>query len=165
MPGCGKSTIGKKLAKLLNFNFVDLDEVIESKTGKTISFFFEHYGEKNFRNIERDVLHETLNTLNVVIACGGGTAAWFDNMDFMNKNGVTIYLNASIKLLAKRLSAKKNNRPLLSFVEKQGLEDHLMKIFEKREPFYLQARIEQKLPLKNLETLAIKAVEAISKNK
>src|SRR5688500_7926474 len=90
--GSGKSTVGKKLAQKMTLDFIDLDAYIEKQRQKTISYFFENFGEEKFREIERDALAELLEKDNVVISTGGGTPCFFDNMEKIKKNGISVYI-------------------------------------------------------------------------
>src|SRR5882757_5624329 len=90
--GSGKSLMGAALAKELGLQFFDLDKAIETKSGKDINSIFSSDGEKIFRDLEKQVLNELLEEDDFVMACGGGTPCYFDNMDKMNEAGVTLYL-------------------------------------------------------------------------
>jgi shikimate kinase len=140
--GCGKSTLGKKVATKTGYSFVDLDELIVQKIHMSISEYFETYGEAAFREIERETLHSLYGSKDTIVATGGGTPCHLDNMEWMNKNGKTVYLKIPPKALLSRLSQKdidtrpllkgKNNEELLAFIESK---------LEERSPFYNQARI------------------------
>ena len=93
--GAGKTTLGWALSKILRFRFYDLDWYIETRMRKTIAQIFEERGEDGFRVIERNMLHEVAEFENVIIACGGGTPCFFDNMDYLNQQGETVYMNAT----------------------------------------------------------------------
>ena len=103
--GAGKTTIGQRLAKRLNCEFIDLDWVIEERQGKAISDIFHNEGEEVFRKIEQKVLHEVCEeitekaTENAVLALGGGTNCFFDNMDIVNKYGKSVYIKAKTETL------------------------------------------------------------------
>ena len=97
--GAGKTTIGKALSKELGIIFYDLDWYIESRMRKTVSEIFAERGEEGFRQIEYNMLHEVAEFENVIISCGGGTPCFFDNMDYMNGQGETVYLKASPEVL------------------------------------------------------------------
>lgn len=161
MMGAGKSTIGKKLARKLHFNFVDLDELIEQKEGLPVTEIFNFRGEKYFRELESAVLKETANLTDTVIATGGGTPCYFDNQVWMNNHGRTIYLRGNISLLAQRLLPGMAKRPLLSAVKPDELPGFLSVLVAAREPFYSRSHIIADLPVKNLLSLARQAVEAI----
>lgn len=90
--GAGKTTVGKALAKELGVMFYDLDWYIESRMRKTVKQIFDEVGEEGFRQIEHNMLHEVAEFENVVVSCGGGTPCFFDNMEYMNQSGNTIYL-------------------------------------------------------------------------
>ena len=101
--GAGKTTVGKKLSKQLNLSFIDLDYYIEGRYHKEIRQLFAEKGEEAFRDIERRMLHEVASFEDVLISTGGGTPCFFDNMDFMNEAGTTVYLKVSVDELANRL--------------------------------------------------------------
>ncbi len=92
--GSGKTTIGKALSLALNMRFYDLDWYIENRMRKTIAHIFSERGEEGFRKIEYNMLHEVCEFEDVIISCGGGTPCHFDNMDYMNQQGETVYLKA-----------------------------------------------------------------------
>jgi shikimate kinase len=137
--GSGKTTIGKRLAKKLNMQFIDMDVFIENRYRKTISEIFAGKGETKFREMEKTVLHEVAQFENVVISTGGGTPCFFDNMAVMNESGLTIYLKASVDELAGRLSISKDKRPLVKDKKTEELKTFISGNLEKREPFYQQA--------------------------
>lgn len=139
--GTGKTTTGRHLAKVLNLNFCDLDHYIETRYRKTVSQIFAEYGEEEFRKIESAILHEVGDFENIVIATGGGAPCFFDNMDYMNQTGVTVYLKASPQALAARVAGGKNKRPLLENKTDEELLEFISKNLEMREPFYSQAQI------------------------
>jgi shikimate kinase len=85
-PCCGKTSLGKKIAKKIGYNFVDLDHLFEEEYKITIPDFFEKYSEEAFRICERKILHSTASLKKTIIATGGGTPCYFDNIDFINKN-------------------------------------------------------------------------------
>jgi len=139
--GAGKTTTGRILAKKLNWSFIDVDTFIENRYRRTITAIFEEKGEAGFREIEREVLREICNFENVVISTGGGLPCFFDNMDLMNQNGITIYLKAEIDDLIHRLSFDKQKRPLIKGKSLEELRDFVEINLKKREPFYNQAQI------------------------
>ena len=111
--GSGKTTLGKKLARVLGYDFVDLDKVIEEESGVSVPDYFSRHGEDAFRQLERDCLRTRLPAGPVVVATGGGAPCYFDNMDWMNEHGVTVYLMLPPGVLASRLNGSRN-RPLIS---------------------------------------------------
>jgi shikimate kinase len=139
--GCGKSTIGRKLARTLHLEFVDTDHRIEEREGATVIDIFHYEGEERFRTIEREVLEEVVAIGQAaVVSTGGGLPAWGDNMARMNEVGRTIYLKRSAENIASRLSPYgRQKRPRL-----RGLNDEELVIFmredmAKRDPYYSQA--------------------------
>lgn len=139
--GCGKSTLGKRLAKELEFQFIDMDTYIEERNFKTIPQIFTDYGEEGFRKIEKKALNELSVFSNVVIATGGGAPCFFDNMDVMNETGVTIFLNIDPQILAERLINSKTERPLIKGKSKEELVIFIDETLQKRMVFYKKAQI------------------------
>ncbi len=138
--GCGKSTMGRKLARQLQFDFVDLDKQIEQETGMGIVDYFGLHGEDKFRQLERDILQKTDFSANEVIATGGGTPCYFDNMVWMNQHGQTVYLSMDPKALANRLINSKSERPLIKGLNYDQLLNFITLKLGSREAFYHQAR-------------------------
>lgn len=138
--GSGKSFFGKKIARAYAMAYVDLDHAIEMHFGKFIPQIFEQHGEAAFRQMEQEILHRTALLPNAVIACGGGTPCFFDNMEWMNTHGLTVYLRTSVPTLVKRLeSDPAHQRPLLKNLSGQALEQFIHERLQQREPFYKQA--------------------------
>ncbi|MCF8451773.1 MAG: shikimate kinase [Pedobacter sp.] len=138
--GSGKTTIGKKLANYLKYEFIDLDKLIESKAGMSIVNYFELHGEGAFRELERDILQKSEFPENVIIATGGGAPCFGDNMEWMNKNGLVAYLSLSPKALASRLEHSKTDRPLIRHLKGDELIDFISTKLQEREVFYNQAK-------------------------
>lgn len=140
--GCGKTTLGKKVAQKTGYTFVDLDELIVKEIGMSITDYFEKFGEASFREIERKILHRLGETTNSIIATGGGTPCHLDNMEWMNQHGKTIYIKLSPKALLSRLSQKETEtRPLLKGKSNEELLAFITEKLEERNPFYQQAKI------------------------
>lgn len=139
--GTGKTTAGRHLAEVLELDFYDLDHYIESRFQKTVSQIFEELGEEKFREIERAMLREVGEFENVVVATGGGSPCFFDNMDYMNSVGRTVYLKASPKALTERLASCKGKRPLIRDKSDEELLLFVTENLLKREPFYSKAEI------------------------
>lgn len=140
--GSGKSSIGKSLAQKLNCPFTDLDSAIEESTEQTVPLIFEEQGEDAFREIESSALHTILFEREGILATGGGTPCFYDNMLLMKESGLTIYLEASPDVLVNRiLSDKLNSRPLLEGLEEDELLKSISNLIEKRSPFYQQASL------------------------
>ena len=110
--GAGKTTVGRALSKRTGLSFIDLDYYIEGRYRKTVSQIFAENGEEGFRKIERNLLHEVAAFEDVLVSTGGGTPCFFDNMDYMNACGATIYLKVSVEELARRLEVCKRTRPV-----------------------------------------------------
>jgi shikimate kinase len=111
--GSGKSTAGRKLAKLLGWSFTDLDSMIENRFRISIPDIFGRFDEAAFRKMEHETLKLTFDLHNHVISTGGGTPCFFNNMDIINKNGISVYLELTPKALHNRLVGSKKKRPLL----------------------------------------------------
>ncbi len=140
--GSGKSYTGKRLAARLQYPFYDLDTFIEQKTGRSIPEIFAEAGEEGFRQLERQALHETEALERAVIACGGGTPCFFDNMQWMNARGVTVWLRPPLGVLYQRLQRKPHKRPLLAgLTSEQNWMSFLEDKLTKRLPFYSQAQL------------------------
>lgn len=149
MMGSGKSTVGRSLAKLLNYKFIDTDIEIEKKYSKSVSDIFNEFGESDFRDKEHLVLQKLLKNTQQVIATGGGLPCFFDHMEVMIKNGICIYLKAEPAFLASRLRNHKIERPLISSFNNKELDDYLKNLLNKRTPFYKQAHLH--IEAKNLK--------------
>jgi shikimate kinase len=138
--GCGKTTLGRKLASQLGYEFMDLDHILEAQTGITIAEYFSKFGEEAFRKLESEVLKQTPYPANAVVSTGGGLPCFFDNMDWMNAHGKTIYIKLSPKTLADRLENEKDKRPVL-----HDHGDNLVAFIEsklnERDKFYNHASI------------------------
>ena len=139
--GCGKSTIGRKLAEIMGISFVDLDKYIEERYFKSVPAIFAEEGEERFREKERTALMEVAQFENVVIGTGGGAPCFFDNMDLMNKTGVTVYIAPDTEVLAARLIRSKTERPLIAGKSHQELILFINNALVKRATFYEKAKI------------------------
>ncbi len=137
--GCGKSSFGKRLAKKLDYPFVDMDEEIENQTGKSITELFKLDGEATFRKVEQEVLLDTVIHKKAVIATGGGTPCFEDNMEFMNTEGITVYLRMSAMSITHRLENAKRQRPLVENIKGNELIGFVKQKLAEREEFYLQS--------------------------
>lgn len=137
--GSGKTSVGRCLAEQLGVEFVDLDKVIEAGEGKSISEIFSGGGEDFFRSRESMYLRSMARDSNVVVATGGGTPCFHDNMQWMNEHGITIYLSAVPEVLMSRLQREAGHRPMLR--EKSGAElrQLVQTILESREEYYSRA--------------------------
>lgn len=143
MPGSGKSTLGKELAEKLGIAFYDLDQYVESRAGKDINRIFQEDGEQGFRKIERECL-ATLSqgSETKVIAAGGGTPCFHENIDFMNKAGATIFLDVPLEVIAERLIQQgTDERPLLKNKTPKELLGQLYEHFMQRKSHYFKSLI------------------------
>jgi len=140
--GSGKTTLAKKLANKMGMQFIDLDELIELRAGKSISDIFAIEGEEKFRLLEHECLKDSVLRENAVIAVGGGTPCFFDNMDIINRNGVSVYLKMNSAMLVSRLNNSKNKRPLLKDIANNDeLKQRIDELLAVREKYYLQSRL------------------------
>ena len=138
--GAGKTTLGKAFARDLNVPFIDLDWYIEERFHKSIRELFVERGEASFRELERNMLHEVGEFEDVVVSTGGGTPCFFDNMEYMNGKGETVFLDASPEVLFRRLKIAKSKRPLLMDKSDEELMDVIQNALRIRIPFYSQAK-------------------------
>ena len=137
----GKTTFGRELAREKGIPFWDLDALVEERAGCRISDIFAREGESFFRELEREILHEfCAREDDFVLATGGGTPCFFDNMDYMNAAGHTLFLDTSFPVLVGRLREQWGMRPLLAGLSDEELEDFVRKHLESRLPFYLKAK-------------------------
>lgn len=148
--GAGKTTVGRTLARELGLEFYDLDWYVENRFRLRIPEIFAQRGEAGFREIERKMLHEVAEFEDIVLSCGGGTPCFFDNIDFLNAHGETIYLKATPQVLQTHLRMGKSKRPLIDGKSPDELEQYIRESLAQREPFYTQAK--HIVPIDVLET-------------
>lgn len=139
--GSGKTYYGKLWSELSGLIFYDLDDMIEEQNEKTITEIFAGEGEEHFRNLETAALITFGNSKNVIVATGGGTPCFNNNISWMNENGVTVYLQSSPKNILKRLEGEKGKRPLIKDRKKDELLFYITEKIKERESFYKQATI------------------------
>lgn len=139
--GCGKSKLGKGLATKISQPFIDLDDMVEAKYQMSIPELFAIYGENGFREREKEVLQNSAVANDVIIATGGGAPCFFDNMKWMNKNGLTVFIDSPIKVLADRLINARVERPLVKGKSYEELVEFIEMKLKERRPFYEQAHV------------------------
>lgn len=136
----GKTTLGRALARSLGLTFIDLDLYIEGRFHRTIAQLFDERGESGFRELERSMLHEVCEMENVIIASGGGTPCFFDNMDYMNACGTCVWLKVPPEVIRTRLLINRQKRPLVSSMPEEELPGYIAAALARREPFYSRAK-------------------------
>ncbi|MEG2365342.1 MAG: shikimate kinase [Alistipes sp.] len=140
--GCGKSTLGRKLARRLNIPFFDTDSLIEEREGASVNDIFHYEGEAYFRELERETIVQILAEEQAhVVSTGGGLPVWQNNMELMNGVGRTIYLQRSVAQIIRRLSPYgRQKRPNLRGLSDEELVEHMTRNLAEREPFYAKAQ-------------------------
>ena len=139
--GSGKSHVGQALAELIQFPFVDLDAVIEQAEQQAISNIFETRGEDAFRRLEQEHLQRTIRQTDVVVATGGGTVCFYDNLRWIKQYGMLIYLDAPVAILTERLKSETQHRPLLAKLSSDELPIYIEEKLRNRRAFYEQADV------------------------
>lgn len=139
----GKTTLGKNLAHAMNLEFIDIDIFIEARYHATVKEIFEKQGEEAFRKIEKKVIEEVCQFENVIVACGGGTPCFYDNMELMNKNGLTVYLEVSEECIFNRITvpAAQAKRPLVANKTDEEVMQFIHKALNERRNKYEEAQI------------------------
>lgn len=140
--GAGKTHWGRLLSEKLGIRFFDLDEQVAEHAGKTIPDIFAAEGEEYFRLLEKEVLYIiTESHDSFVMACGGGSPCYFNNIDYMNEAGTTVWINTSLPILFERLVKEKDKRPLIRQLSEEQLQAFIGKKFADRKIYYEQAEI------------------------
>ncbi|MBL7910176.1 MAG: AAA family ATPase [Bacteroidia bacterium] len=140
--GSGKTSVGKKLARLLRLTFIDMDEYIEKREKLTVQSLFENFGEATFRKIERSCLEEILKKdEKLVVALGGGTVCYENNLEKIKKSGLLIYIELPVASLAQRLENSKVKRPLLKNLKGEALATFIDNKLNERKDYYNKAHI------------------------
>jgi shikimate kinase len=159
--GSGKTYWGRLLSEKLGIRFFDLDEQIAEHTGKSIPEIFAGEGEEQFRLLEKEALHiiaESHDSL--VMACGGGTPCYFNNIEYMNQSGTTVWINPPVETLFERLVKEKAQRPLISGLADDQLKGFIIKKFSDRKIYYEQADVVVEEEPEKVETLIEKIFHA-----
>lgn len=141
LPGTGKSTSGKRFAKKLGWGYADLDKLVEMRAHQRIPDIFKQQGEAAFRSLEASCLRETGASHELVVGCGGGAAAWGDNMDWMLANGQVIWLNIKLEELVKRLTISRSTRPLFPSRDPADILARLESLLAQRQYAYARAPV------------------------
>lgn len=149
--GCGKTTLGQAAGSRTGLRFIDLDALIEERCLMTVAQIFTRHGQEGFRRIERHTLTEAAAMTDVIVACGGGTPCFFDNIDLMNSAGLTVRLDASEETLLRRLKAGRDSRPLLAGKSDDELARFISDTLASRMPYYSKAAAS--FPSDRLETI------------
>ncbi len=152
----GKTSEGKRLAKLMNRKFIDLDRLIEEKEKKTVAELFSEKGEEYFREIESKTLQSINIKDNCIVSCGGGSPCYHNNINWIKENGIAVWLKISVDTVLKRLSETKKVRPLLKNLTGEELKNFINKKMKEREPFYSQAQIQVDTENISIEKLMLK---------
>jgi shikimate kinase len=139
--GSGKTTAGKKLAAKLKLQFLDLDDLIEKRYGKSINAIFEEEGEESFRKKEHAVLEELSQSDNFILATGGGAPCHYDNMELINRLGISVYLKMTPEALFSRLKEVRQKRPLIKHLDDEELKNYIIEKLMERERYYKKAHI------------------------
>ncbi len=143
--GCGKTTLGEPLARLLGWRFVDLDHYIEAKCGMTAKEVFMTHGEAYFRKLECEALEEVAGAGgDAIVACGGGTPLQPGNMELMNRVGITVWLRTSVDRITSRLVLpdQRSKRPLLNNMSDEEIKESVKKGLKARNKFYKKAQLQ-----------------------
>ena len=141
---CGKSRKGREMARDQNIHFIDLDEYIVSREKRTIPQIFASDGEERFRKLERRYLEEVCELYeNFVMATGGGTPCFFDNMEYMNRQGKTIFLNTAKEVIVERLKRGRHRRPLVSELNDAEILSFVEEHLRQRMVYYKMAQEEE----------------------
>lgn len=160
--GAGKTTVGTKLAKKLGYYFIDSDQEIEDRERKSIPEIFTKNGEKYFREIEEKIIEEIVfRDEEIVLSIGGGAFMSEKTREILSKKAITIWLDAPIEDLVRRVSAK-NNRPLLNGKNRRLVLEELAK---KRYPIYAQADLKFETNKSSHENLTNRIINKIHEQK
>lgn len=140
--GSGKTTLGRAMSIATGLPFIDLDQWIEEHQGCPVSTIWQRHGEQTFRRLEREALERLSKRCDVIVACGGGTPCFFDNMDLMQSRGVTVWLDASRPRLLSRLREAQQQRPLIAAISSDSeLDAYIASGLEHRHPHYSRAAV------------------------
>lgn len=151
--GAGKSTLGKKLAKAIGYQFVDSDKEISNQQGVTISVLFDTKGEAYFRQLEKEFIEQLDSNENYVVATGGGLPIYNDLMNTLNEKGITLYLRVKPSTLLLRLKEGQKKRPLIANLNEEQLHAFISEKLLERESTYIKAQLIVDEPNQKIEQL------------
>ena len=139
---CGKTTLGRELAAMMGVDFYDLDEMVEEQAQMRVTEIFARQGEMRFRLMEREALRMVTGRT-AVVACGGGTPCYADNMEMMNRLGLTVWLTTSAEVIAARLALPEHKlkRPTIAPLANDQILSRVVEALARREPYYAQAQL------------------------
>lgn len=158
----GKTSVGKKLAEILNFEYIDTDDIIEKRVGLKITEIFSKYGELYFRDVETQVIKEVSELDKKVIATGGGVVLRKENMDSLRKNGIIINLTAKPETVYERLKKQPGVRPLLN---KPNPQEEIKKLLNYREEFYKNCDLRIETDNLTIEEIVEKILQTLKDKK
>ncbi len=142
LPGSGKSTLGRELARLLKLNLIDTDAEIIAAEGLSIEDIFKSHGESYFRKAEQAFLHQVAQGKNQLVSTGGGMPCFFDNITFMNENGISVFIDVPPETIHQRLIRQRHQkRPMLENKTDEEVLLFLKQKYEERVPYYSQASL------------------------
>ena len=150
----GKTTLGHKLAVKMGYQWLDLDQLFECTFHTSIPIFFKRYGEEAFRKLEQKMLHTTADEDNMVISTGGGTPCHFDNIDWINQHGKSVYFDVSVETILRRAAQSKKPRPILAGMTEEERALYIQQQLATRMPYYKKAQIIFPADNPNLNQLA-----------
>ncbi|HVK47551.1 MAG TPA: shikimate kinase [Pseudobacter sp.] len=140
--GAGKTHWGKQVANRMGLPFYDLDELVVAHEGKSIADIFTENGEEYFRMCEKQMLEELVEKEDsMIISCGGGTPCFFNNIDFMKRYGIVVWLNTQVEVILQRLMKERMHRPLLKDIKDEDLRNHIIRKLNERRMYYEQADV------------------------
>ena len=151
--GAGKSTLGKKLAKAIGYQFVDSDKEISNQQGVTISVLFDTKGEAYFRQLEKEFIEQLDSNENYIVATGGGLPIYNDLMNTLNEKGITLYLRVKPSTLLLRLKEGQKKRPLIANLNEEQLHAFISEKLVERESTYIKAQLIVDEPDQKIEKL------------
>jgi shikimate kinase len=140
MPASGKTFLAEKLKKKLKLAAYDLDGLVEMMEEQTINEIFAEGGEESFRKLEAKMLRLFKEKKKFILSCGGGAPCFHDNMEWMNKQGITIWIDEPQEVLVERLLAEKDHRPLVKDMDAQQVKAYVAQTLEDRTEFYAKAQ-------------------------